>query len=77
MAKYAVKKIWVKPTGEQNFMYGNHVLKAHLARITEGSIRNDGIIVYSMKGIPLGFGTLGRSPEEFKQMDPTAIVVFN
>lgn len=58
-------------------MYGNHVLKAHLARITEGSAKNDGVIVYSMKGVPLGFGTLARSPEEFQLMDPTAIVAYN
>lgn len=30
-----------------------------------------------MKGVPLGFGTLARSPEEFQLMDPTAIVAYN
>lgn len=67
----------MKASGEQNFVYGNHVLKAHIARMTEGAARNDGVVVYSMKGTPLGFGVLARGPQEFKLMDPTAIVTFN
>ena len=67
----------MKPSGEQNFIYGNHLLKAHLAKITEGSLRNDGVVVYNMKGIPLGFGALARGPEQFQMLDPTAIIVFN
>jgi len=77
LAKYAEKKVWIKPAGEQNYLYGNHVLKAHLAKITEGTARYSGAIVYSIKGNPLGFGTLARGPEEFSMLDPTAIVVFN
>lgn len=77
IAKYAEKKVWVKPSGEQNFLYGNHVLKAHIAKITEGSERNCGVVVYTLSDMPIGFGVLGRSPEEFKLMDPTAIVVIN
>lgn len=30
-------KVWVKPSGEMSFLYGNHVLKAHLGRITENT----------------------------------------
>lgn len=77
IAKYAEKKVWIKPSGEQNFLYGNHVLKAHVAKITEGAERNCGVAVYTLSDMPLGFGILGRGPEEFKLMDPTAIVVIN
>lgn len=28
-------QVWVKPSAEQSFLYGNHVLKAGLGRITE------------------------------------------
>ncbi len=37
LAKYAKFKVWVKPNGEQTFLYGNHILKGHLARITENT----------------------------------------
>ena len=37
LAKYAKYKVWVKPNGEQTYLYGNHVLKGHLARITENT----------------------------------------
>lgn len=77
IAKYAEKKVWVKPSGEQNFLYGNHVLKAHIAKITEGCEKNNGVVVCTLSDMPIGFGVLGRGPEEFKLMDPTAIVVLN
>ena len=40
LAKYCKYKVWVKPNGEQTFLYGNHVLKGHLARITENTPSN-------------------------------------
>jgi len=30
-------KVWVKPSAELSFLYGNHVLKAGLGRITENT----------------------------------------
>ena len=35
------------------YLYGNHVLKAHLGRITEDTPEHQGVIVYSMSDIPL------------------------
>ena len=46
-------KIWVKPSGEQSFLYGNHVLKSGLGRITENTPQYQGVIVYSMNDLPL------------------------
>ena len=37
VAQYAEKKVWVKPSAEQSFLYGNHVLKAGLGRARERS----------------------------------------
>ena len=34
IAKYAMYKVWVKPSGENSFLYGNHILKSHIARMT-------------------------------------------
>ena len=44
----------VKPTSEQSFLYGNHVLKSGLGRITEGTEQYQGVVVYSMSDVPLG-----------------------
>ena len=38
------------------FLYGNHVLKAHLGRITEDTPEHQGVVVYSMNDIPLVIG---------------------
>jgi ribosome biogenesis protein Nip4 len=35
------------------FLYGNHVVKAHLGRITEDTPEHQGVVVYSMRDIPL------------------------
>ena len=34
-------------------MYGNHILKAHLGRITEDTPEHQGVIIYNMSDIPL------------------------
>ena len=49
-------EVWVKPNGEMPFLYGNHVLKAHLGRITEDTPEHQGVVVYSMNDVPLVIG---------------------
>lgn len=34
LSKYCKHKIWVKTNGEMPYLYGNHVIKAHIARMT-------------------------------------------
>lgn len=46
-------KVWVKPGAEQSFLYGNHVLKSGLGRITENTMQYQGVVVYSMADVPL------------------------
>jgi hypothetical protein len=46
-------KVWVKPTAEQQFLYGHNVMKSGLARITENTARYQGVVIYSMSDIPL------------------------
>ena len=46
-------KVWVKPGAEQSFLYGNHVLKSGLGRITDNTPQYQGVIVYSMGDVPL------------------------
>ncbi len=46
-------QVWIKPNGDMPFLYGNHVVKAHLGRITEDTPEHQGVVVYSMSDIPL------------------------
>ncbi|KAI8458965.1 hypothetical protein BY996DRAFT_4270763 [Phakopsora pachyrhizi] len=77
LAKYAQYKVWIKPNGEMPFLYGNHVAKAHLGRITEDTPEHQGVVVYSMAEIPLGFGVTARSTVDTKKLDPTSIIVYH
>lgn len=60
------------------FLYGNHVLKAHVGRMSEDVPEHTGVIVYSMTGgeQPLGFGVAAKSTVETRRAEPTGIVVF-
>jgi len=77
IAPYAKYKVWVKPNAEQQFLYGHHVLKSGLGRITDNTPTNVGVVVYSMNDIPLGFGVSAKSTTDCRRADPTTIVVLN
>ena len=59
------------------YMYGNHVLKSGLGRITENTPAYTGVVIYSMSDIPLGFGVTAKSTADCRKMDPSGIVVFH
>lgn len=42
LSPYAQYKIWVKPATEQQFLYGNHIPKSGLGRITENTPQYQG-----------------------------------
>lgn len=46
-------QIWIKPNGEMPFLYGNHVVKAHLGKASEDTPEHQGVVVYSMTDMPL------------------------
>jgi len=77
LAQYAKYKVWIKPSGEMSYLYGNHVLKAHLGRITENTPQYQGVVFYSMSDVPLGFGVTAHSTQECRKLEPTAIVGFH
>ncbi len=77
ISKFARYKVWLKPSGEQSYLYGNHVLKSHIARMTEDTPQYSGIVIYNVNDLPLGFGTTGKSTLELSSADPTATVIFN
>jgi 60S ribosome subunit biogenesis protein NIP7 len=60
-----------------SYLYGNHVLKAGLGRITENTPKYQGVVIMNMANVPLGFGVTAHSTLECRKLDPTAIVCFN
>eukprot|EP00045_Choanoeca_perplexa_P022988 m.11550 g.11550 ORF g.11550 m.11550 type:complete len:181 (-) comp9842_c0_seq5:96-638(-) len=76
LAPYAMYKVWLKPAAEQSFLYGNHVIKSGLARMTENTPQYQGVVVYNMNDVPLGFGATAKSTQECRTLDPAGIVVF-
>ncbi|KAH0445938.1 hypothetical protein IEQ34_025229 [Dendrobium chrysotoxum] len=77
LAQYAKYKVWIKPNGELPFLYGNHIVKAHLGRITDDTPEHAGVAVMSMSNVPLGFGVTARSTIDTRKLDPTSIIVFH
>uniref|UniRef100_A0A1I8FXV2 60S ribosome subunit biogenesis protein NIP7 homolog n=1 Tax=Macrostomum lignano TaxID=282301 RepID=A0A1I8FXV2_9PLAT len=77
LAPYAKHKIWLKPSAEQQFLYGHHVTKAGLGRITDATPQYAGLVVYSMSDTPLGFGVAAKSTLQSRKADPMALVCFH
>lgn len=77
LAAHAKHKVWVKPSSEMSFLYGNHVPKQGLGRITEGVPQYGGVVVYSMSNVPLGFGVAAHSTERCRDLGPQVAVVLH
>ena len=77
LAAHAKYKMWVKPTSEMGFMYGNHLLKSGLGRISENTPANAGVVIYSMADVPIGFGVAAKSTQDCRKLDPSAIVAYH
>mmetsp|Transcript_7154 Transcript_7154/g.13582 ORF Transcript_7154/g.13582 Transcript_7154/m.13582 type:complete len:183 (-) Transcript_7154:1754-2302(-) len=77
LSQYAQYKVWVKPSAEMSFLYGNNVLKSGLARITESTPQYSGVVVYNMSDIPLGFGVAAQGTDACKDLEPTGNVVLH
>jgi 60S ribosome subunit biogenesis protein NIP7 len=59
------------------FLYGNHVLKSGLGRITEATPANAGVVILNMADVPLGFGVAAKSTADCRRLDPSGIVAFH
>eukprot|EP00088_Acartia_fossae_P021781 TRINITY_DN23120_c0_g1_i1.p1 TRINITY_DN23120_c0_g1~~TRINITY_DN23120_c0_g1_i1.p1 ORF type:complete len:192 (-),score=27.90 TRINITY_DN23120_c0_g1_i1:58-600(-) len=77
LAPYSQHKIWLKPAAEQQFLYGHHVTKSGLGRITENTDQYQGVIVYSMGDLPLGFGVAAKATAECRHADPMTVIAFH
>lgn len=74
------KSIWSADSlcsnGEMSFLFGGHIVKAHVGRMSENVPEHSGMIVVDMNDRPLGFGVSARSTQEMRRLDPTGIAVF-
>jgi 60S ribosome subunit biogenesis protein NIP7 len=77
LSKYARHRVWIKNNGEMAFLYGNHVLKHHIGRMTEDIPQYAGVIIINMNDTPLGFGVASRGTLQTKDLEPTAVVIIN
>lgn len=77
LAPYAKWKIWLKPTAEQQFLYGNNIPKSGIGRMGEGIEAKQGVVIYNMEDLPLGFGVASKGTLEFRKADPTILVVLH
>ena len=53
IAPHARYKVWIKPNGEMPFLYGGHVVKAHVGRWSEDCPEHQGVVVLNMNDTPL------------------------
>ncbi|VEU36900.1 unnamed protein product [Pseudo-nitzschia multistriata] len=77
LAQYAKHKVWVKQSAEMSFLYGNHVNKQGLARMTESTPQYAGVVVFNMNDIPMGFGVAAQSTEHCQSLDASGNVVLH
>ena len=77
LAKYAQYKVWLKPSGEQSFLYGNHVMKSHIERISEEPPLHAGIVIFNIKDVPIGFGTTAKAAVDLNNCSPNDLVIYN
>eukprot|EP01057_Protomagalhaensia_wolfi_P001776 Protomagalhaensia_wolfi_Nauph_80__1775@NODE_2104_length_1212_cov_29_504689_g1645_i0_p1_GENE_NODE_2104_length_1212_cov_29_504689_g1645_i0NODE_2104_length_1212_cov_29_504689_g1645_i0_p1_ORF_typecomplete_len190_score35_28UPF0113/PF03657_13/5_5e30UPF0113_N/PF17833_1/1_4e25UPF0113_N/PF17833_1/1_2e04PUA/PF01472_20/2_4e03PUA/PF01472_20/0_0067_NODE_2104_length_1212_cov_29_504689_g1645_i029598 len=77
LAQFCTNKVWLKASAEGSFLYGNHILKRHVAKMTENIPAKAGVVICSPTDTPLGFGVLNFSTLDLRARDTETIAVFN
>ena len=77
LSELAQHKVWVKPSAEMSYLYGNNIVKSGLARITEDVPQYGGVVVYTMNNLPMGFGVAAQSTQYVRELDGASIVVLH
>ena len=75
LAPYAQSKVWIKPSAELGFLYGQHILKEGVKTMSEGTPKNAGVVVYNENDLPIGFGTALQSSVTMRNALPTIMAV--
>ena len=77
LAQYSLYKVWIKPAQEQSFVYGNHITRAGLGRITENTPQYQGVAVFNMADIPIGFGVTAQGTLQCRKCEMNTTVLFH
>ena len=79
LAQFAKHKVWLKSSAEMSFLYGSHVTKVGIGKVTDGIPQYAGVVVYgsSTTPLPLGFGVAAHAADTLTTLDPTAVFVLN
>ena len=77
LAQFAMFRVWVKPAQEQSFLYGNHINRSGLGRITENTPQYQGVAVFSMADVPLGFGVTAQGTLQCRKCEMNTTVLFH
>ena len=77
IARFAMHKVWVKPTSEMSYLYGQHVIKSGVGRMSEKIPQYGGVVLFSMRGVALGFGVSTHTTAACKDLDAMGIVVLH
>ncbi|GAV58873.1 LOW QUALITY PROTEIN: hypothetical protein CFOL_v3_02406, partial [Cephalotus follicularis] len=62
---------------EMSFLNGNHVLEGGLGRMTDSFVVGDGVVVYSVMELHLGFGIAMKGMQDSRKVDSNGIVVLH
>lgn len=78
LAPVARYRLWLRPNGVMPFLYGGHVVKAHVGRWSHDCPEHLGLVVCAMDDAPLGFGVAARpaAAAAGDALAPTAVVAF-
>ncbi|KAG5439917.1 hypothetical protein PCANB_000199 [Pneumocystis canis] len=77
LAKYSIYKIWIQKKSEMSYLYGNNVIRAHINKMSEGIPKYQGVIIFSINDIPLGFGITAKSITNLEKLKSTDIIAFH
>ena len=77
LAQFATFKAWIRPQSEMSYLYGNHLLKGHVAKMTEGVPEHQGMVILNCKDVPLGFAVSAKSGAQISNLDGSAIAAFH
>lgn len=77
IAEHAKYKVWIKPSNEMSFLYGNHVTKNGLAKITENTPQYAGVVVFNLNNVPLGFGLAAQTTDNCRGLAANGTVVLH
>ncbi|CAH8529377.1 unnamed protein product [Heterobilharzia americana] len=77
LAPYAKHRVWLKTPSEQQFLYGQNVVRSGLAKMSDNTPQYAGVVVMNMSDMPIGFGVAAKSSLQVQNTDPMTMVLFH